>query len=243
MRQSLLISICCLLSLAYINAEHLSDTQSKSKNKKEQGWVSLFNGVDLNGWTSVGKQEAPSKGWTVADGILTVNQGGPKHGGDIITKEEYAEFDLQFEFRLTKAANSGIKYLFTQYQKGGWLGNEYQILDDEFHPDAKAGRDGNRKTASLYDVLPTGKKQMKPTGEWNSGRILIKGSKVTHYLNGKKVLSYDRKSQKYKEAWKLSKFNKSEPMFGDVEKGHILLQDHQDEVSYRNIKIKDLSSK
>ena len=236
-----------------------------SEEEKKQGWVLLFNGRNLDGWTSVGKDTPPEKGWTVEGvvvdewmstgkdtppekvrtegGIITVNKGGPQRGGDIITKEQFSEFDLYFEFKLTKAANSGVKYLFTRYEAGGWLGNEYQVLDDDFHPDAKEGRDGNRKTGTLYDMLPTGKKTMKPTGEWNSGRVVIKGSNVTHYLNGEEILSYDRKSKIYEDAWKLSKFSKTVPMFGTVEKGHILLQEHQDEVSFRNIKILDLSKK
>ncbi|MDR3251847.1 MAG: DUF1080 domain-containing protein [Tannerella sp.] len=216
---------------------------SLSEKEKKQGWTLLFNGVDLEGWTSVGKQTPPEKGWTVENGVLTVNKGGPTRAGDIISKALFSEFDLVFEFRLTKAANSGVKYLFTNYEKGGWLGNEYQVLDDDFHPDAKEGRDGNRKTASFYDVFPvTGKKQMKPTGEWNIGRVVVQGSKVTHYLNDKKVLTYDRKSKQYEEAVKLSKFKDAQPFFGTVNEGHILLQEHNDEASFRNIKIKDLSN-
>lgn len=209
--------------------------------EKKQGWVLLFNGVNLDGWTSIGKSVPPATGWTVEDGILTVNKKGQKRGGDIITKDQYSDFEFSFEFRLTKGANSGVKYFFTRYEKGGWLGLEYQVLDDDNHPDAKLGRDGNRKTASLYDMIPvTGKKKMNPIGEWNQARIVAKGSKVTHYLNGKKVLSFDRKSDAYKQAWQSSKFKNSRPMFGDVEKGYIMLQDHMDEVSYRNIKIRVL---
>lgn len=230
--------LCLTLSLTTVYAQTTLNTLSTKE--KKQGWILLFNGTNLDGWTSVGKATGPEKGWTVENGILTVNKGGAKRGGDIITKEQFAEFDLRFEFCLTKAANSGVKYLFTRYEKGGWLGNEYQVLDDDFHPDARAGKDGNRKTASLYDVIPAGKKTMKLTGEWNSGRIVVNGSKVTHYLNGKKVITYDRKSQAYKDAVSLSKFKDAQPFFGLVEKGHILLQDHQDEVSFRNIKIREL---
>lgn len=212
-----------------------------SKEEKKQGWQLLFNGKNLDGWTSVGKTTGPEKGWTIENGILTVNKGGPQHGRDIITQKEFSEFELYFEFCLTKAANSGVKYLFRKYEQGGWLGNEYQVLDDDFHPDAKAGRNGNRKTAALYDILPTGKKRMKPTGEWNTARIVVKGSEVVHYLNGEKVVTYDRNSQSYKDAVGLSKFKNAKPLFGTVEKGHILLQDHQDEVSFRNIKIRNLS--
>lgn len=212
-----------------------------SDKEKKQGWTLLFNGQNLDGWTSVGKQVPPEKGWTVENGVLIVNKGGAKHGGDMITKDEYKDFDLCFDFQLTKGANGGVKYFFHKYDQGGWLGCEYQVLDDENHPDAKLGTNGNRKTASLYDVIPAGKKTLMPVGEWNQGRVVAKGSKVTHYLNGKKVISYDRKSQAYKDAvLNISKFKKAQPLFGSIEKGYILLQDHQNEVHYRNIKIRTL---
>lgn len=217
-----------------------STINTLTPKEKKQGWVLLFNGVNLDGWTSVGKQAPPSTGWTVENGILTVNKKGEKRGGDIITKDQYADFDLCFDFRLTKGANSGVKYFFANYENGGWLGCEFQVLDDDNHPDAKLGRDGNRKTASLYDMIPAGKKRMNPVGEWNQGRVVAKGSKVTHYLNGKKIISFVRASDAYKKIWEQSKFKDSKPMFGSVEKGGILLQDHVDEVSFRNIKIRVL---
>jgi hypothetical protein len=234
-----LISLLCCL--AAVNAQSQSNVLSEKERK--QGWILLFDGKSLAGWTSVGKTTPPEKGWTVENGTIIVNKGGPQRGGDLITKDQFSEFDLCFEFKLTKGANSGVKYFFARYEKGGWLGNEYQVLDDDRHPDANAGRDGNRKTASLYDLLPAGKKIMRPVGEWNQARIVVKGSKVTHYLNGQKALAYDRKSKVYEDAWKQSKFKDTDPMFGCIEKGYILLQDHQDEVTFRNIKIKDLSKK
>lgn len=215
------------------------DNQLTAKEKKE-GWVLLFNGKNLDGWTSVGKDVPPAFGWVVEDGILNVRKQGDKRGGDIITREQYSDFDLKVDFRITKGANSGIKYFFTKYEKGGWLGLEYQILDDDNHPDAKMGRDGNRLEGGLYDMLPTSPKKVNPIGEWNQARIVAKGTKVTHYLNGKKILSFDRSSESYKKAWQLSKYKNSKPMFGDVEEGHILLQDHGDAVSFRNVKIKVL---
>lgn len=215
------------------------DNQLTAKEKKE-GWVLLFNGKNLDGWTSVGKDTPPAFGWVVEDGILNVRKQGDKRGGDIITRDQYSDFDLKVDFRITKGANSGIKYFFTKYEKGGWLGLEYQIMDDENHPDAKLGRDGNRLEGGLYDMLPTSSKQVNPIGEWNQARIVAKGTKVTHYLNGKKILSFDRSSEQYKKAWQLSKYKDSKPMFGDVKEGHILLQDHGDEVSFRNVKIKVL---
>ena len=111
------------------------DNQLTAKEKKE-GWVLLFNGKNLDGWTSVGKDTPPAFGWVVEDGILNVRKQGDKRGGDIITRDQYSDFDLKVDFRITKGANSGIKYFFTKYEKGGWLGLEYQILDDENHPDA-----------------------------------------------------------------------------------------------------------
>ena len=233
----------CIVFLTLFTSYGLGFTQVNTLSPKElkQGWKLLFNGINLDGWTSVGKDTPPEKGWTVENGILTVNKGGGQRGGDIITKDQYSDFDLIVEFRLTKGANSGIKYFFTQYEKGGWLGLEYQVLDDDVHPDAKLGRDGNRLQGGLYDMFPPAKnKKNSPIGEWNTARIVAKGSKVDHYLNGKKVLSFDRKSELYKETFKLSKFKDCVPMFGDVVKGYIHLQDHQDEVSFRNIKIRNL---
>jgi hypothetical protein len=225
--------LICGIGLAQVNTLTIKEVK--------QGWQLLFNGKNLDGWTSVGKDTPPETGWEVENGILTVNKGGAKRGGDLITKDQFSDFDFMLEFKITKGANSGIKYFFTRYEKGGWLGLEYQILDDQVHPDAKAGRDGNRLQAGLYDMFPPAKnKKDSPVGEWNQVRIVAKGSKVEHYLNGKKVLSFDRKSEKYREAFLLSKFKDCEPMFGDVEKGYIHLQDHQDEVSFRNIKIKNL---
>ena len=242
--QRTLSLICVLTCLTFVDALAQTTHNSLSKKEEKQGWSLLFNGENLDGWTSVGKDTPPETGWTVENGVLTVNKAGSRRGGDIITKEMYSDFDIYFEFRLTKAAKSGLKYFFDNYEKEGWQGCKYQVMDDDFHPDAQLGRNGNRTTGSLYDVFPpTGKKQMKPTGEWNSGRVVAKGAKVTHYLNGKVVLKYDRTSSAYLEAVNLSKFKDVQPLIGSVEKGYILLQDHSDEVSFRTIKIKDLSKK
>lgn len=232
------IAFLGLFLICYIgSAQH----NTLSTKEVKQGWKLLFNGKNIDGWTSVGSDTPPAKGWDVVDDVLIVNKGGAQKGGDIITKERYSDFDLMFDFKITKGANSGVKYFFMRYEKGGWLGLEYQILDDENHPDAKEGHDNNRLQAGLYDMFaPAKNKKDSPIGEWNKARIVAKGTKVDHYLNGKKVLSFDRKSEKYNEALKLSKYIGSEPSFGNVERGHILLQDHQDEVSFRNIKIKNL---
>lgn len=233
--------ILFLLSIFTLSAFSQQLPNTLTQKEKNQGWKLLFNGENLDGWTSVGKSEPPAMGWQIKDGVLTVKPQDGKRGGDIITKDQYADFDLKVDFRLSEGSNSGIKYFFTKYENGGWLGLEYQILDDQKHPDAKLGHDGNRVQGGLYDMFPPSKaKKDSPVGAWNQARIVSKGSKVTHYLNGKKVLSFDRKSENFKDAVGLSKYKGSIPMFGDVKQGYILLQDHGDVVSFRNIKIKVL---
>lgn len=235
--------VCFFLSLLLLFVCSIIVAQDNVLNKKEseQGWQLLFNGENLDGWTSVGKETPPTLGWEIRDGVLTVKKEGDKRGGDIITREKYSNFDLKIDFRITEGANSGIKYFFTKYEKGGWLGLEYQVLDDNNHPDAKLGRNGNRHQAGLYDMFPPDKsKKDNPIGTWNEARIVAKGSKVSHYLNGKRILTFDRNSKKFKDTVELSKYNKSMPVFGSYNEGHILLQDHGDIVSFKNIKIKKL---
>jgi hypothetical protein len=235
------IIACFILAFLSVNTL-LAQEKPNTRAGKTHRQVSkmLFNGKDLEGWTAVGKNDPPDSGWVVEDGILMTKKVGEGHGSDIITKDEYSNFDLSVDFKLSEGGNSGIKYFFTKYDQGGWLGLEYQILDNVNHPDAKNGRNGNRLQATLYDMLPLEKQVENRVGEWNHARIVVKGSKVSHYLNGVKVLSFDRNSEAYREAWKLSKFKDSKPPFGAVQKGHILLQDHGDEIAFKNIKIKTL---
>ncbi|WP_130276274.1 3-keto-disaccharide hydrolase [Cecembia calidifontis] len=215
--------------------------------EKSKGWRLLFNGVNTDGWKAAYKEEFPSEGWTVQDGILTIKASDGSESmsyGDIVTTEKFSAFDLAFDFKFTEGANSGVKYFVTlsEGNTGSAIGLEYQILDDERHPDAKMGREGNRTLASLYDLIKANKNPrfVKGPGEWNKGRVVVyPDNRVEHYLNGVKVVEYVRGSDDYRALVAESKY-KIWDKFGEAPEGHILLQDHGDEVQFKNIKIKTL---
>ena len=219
----------------------LSDFEIKA------GWKLLFDGKSSSGWKGAYKESFPSTGWEIKDGILNVlSSGGAEshNGGDIVTTEKFSAFDLSFEFNLTPGANSGVKYFVTlsENNSGSAIGLEYQVLDDSLHPDAKLGINGNRTMASLYDLIKAEKttRFIKQPGGWNTGRIVVyPNNHVEHYLNGIKVLEYERGSQAFRDLVAISKY-KIWPNFGEAKEGHILLQDHGNEVSFRSIKIKKL---
>lgn len=207
----------------------------------------LWNAKNTEGWRGAYKPAFPEKGWDVQNGILQVkasNGGESTNGGDIVTQKEYSAFILQFEFKLTEGANSGIKYFVTEKEanSGSAIGLEYQLLDDERHPDAKLGVVGNRTLASLYDLIPSlpEKRARKPIGEWNRGMIVVHpDNRIEHWLNGWKVLEYQRGVPYFQALVARSKYAQW-PNFGMAEKGRILIQDHGNAVSFRSIKIQEL---
>ncbi len=224
-------------------------TNTLTDNEKANGWKLLWDGKTTNGWRGAGSATFPQKGWTIEEGMLIPNRGNNKGGGDIVTTKKYKNFVLEADFKITEGANSGIKYFIqSEPGKGNTVGFEYQVLDDAKHPDAKAGIDGNRTLGSLYDLVKADSRVFDPAqpvkrvngvGQWNRARIEVNGNKVTHFLNGVKVLEITKGSPAFKDAIAKSKFNKAAG-FGEVEDGYILLQDHGNEVAFRNIKIKEL---
>ena len=221
-----------------------------TKNKltiKEQknGWKMLWDGKTAAGWRGAKLTQFPKTGWKINNGDLTLqasNGGESSAGGDIVTTESYGDFELKVDFKLSSGANSGIKYYVdTNINKGpgSSIGLEYQILDDDLHPDAKKGsHKGSRTVSSLYDLIQANpNKPIKPIGEWNSAYITSKKGHVEHWLNGVKVLEYERGSANFLKLVSESKYVKW-PNFGTLTNGKILLQDHGDKVSFRNIKIK-----
>ncbi len=216
-----------------------------SAAEEKEGWKLLWDGKSTDGWRGAKLTTFPAGGWAMENGVLRVlNSNGAEstNGGDIVTIKKYKNFELTVDFKITDGANSGIKYFVdTELNKGegSSIGCEFQILDDKLHPDAKLGVKGNRMLGSLYDLIPAPSDKFFRKSDFNTARIVVKENKVTHYLNDKITVAYERGTQMWDALVNNSKY-RVWPNFGNAVEGTILLQDHGNEVFFKNIKIKEL---
>ncbi len=213
---------------------------------EDDGWVTLFDGSSTEGWRAYDKDAFPTSGWSIDGDALKCTGSGEGEaggsGGDIIYDKKYKDFDLTLEWKISKGGNSGIFYLAEEIPgEPIWKSApEYQVLDNERHPDAKLGKDGNRQAGSLYDLIPAKPQNSKPAEEWNTAEIMVYQGTVIHKMNGEVVVEYHIGTPDFEQMIANSKF-KEFTEFGKYRSGYIGLQDHGNDVWYRNIKIKDLS--
>lgn len=244
---SKIVSLIIILFGSFVSQAQNSNSNTLTKKEIKEGWELLWDGKTTDGWRGARISTFPTKGWSIANGTLKVHgkDGGEStNGGDIVTVKKYKNFILKVDFKITKGANSGIKYFVdSDLNKAGGsaIGCEFQILDDENHPDAKNGVKGNRTLGSLYDLI-TSKRDENfkfDKDDFNTAMIVVNNDKVEHWLNGVKLLEYTRNNQTWNALVAYSKY-KDWPNFGNLEEGNILLQDHGDEVFFKNIKIQVL---
>lgn len=226
--------------------ERSETSENSSMNQQEQTtnteWQSLFDGESTEHWRGYNMDEFPDVGWQAEDGMLVFRPSDEASTSnlDIITRDTYSDFELELEWKISEGGNSGIFYHVLEQERSiYWSGPEFQILDDENHPDANQGINGNRKSASLYDLIPADPQNTNPAGEWNTVRIRSEGPVIEHWQNGDKVVEFERWTEEWFNMLHDSKFN-CYPEFGAIRDGHIGLQDHGDEVSFRNIRIRRL---
>jgi hypothetical protein len=235
-------------------AKNGQELNTLTDEERSDGWILLFDGKSFEGWHGIGREGIPKGHWVIEEGSIKKvptrdvplqEDGQPLFGGDIITERTFENFELYLEWKISPGGNSGVKYnvseeiSITNPPQYAALGFEYQVLDDENHPDAKVG--DNRTTAALYDLIAPLNKVLRPVGEFNTARVVFAGNHGEHWLNGKKVLEYDLETPKMEELLKKSKY-RDIPGFAEKRKGHIVLQDHTDLVWFRNIKIRELKS-
>lgn len=211
-----------------------AEPNTLSAAEKSAGWKLLFDGKTLNGWRGY-KTEAIGAGWKVQEGALVLTAA---KSGDLVTAQEYADFELSFEWRISEGGNSGVIYRAGLGESASYrFGPEYQVLDNEKAADNKLG---NHLAGSLYDMGPeVPRDATKAVGQWNESRLVVKGWKVEHWLNGRKLVTADLASPEGKALIAKSKF-KDWPKFASLLKGHIALQDHGNVVSFRSLKIREL---
>jgi hypothetical protein len=207
-------------------------------DERKEGFKLLFDGKSLDGWRTY-KEKAPKDAWKVEDGAIVLTAGG---GGDLVTEEQFADFDFRCEWKISKQGNSGIMWRSTEEHQYPWVsGPEYQILDSFKQDGHKYTHETNKGNiaGSFYDIIPGKEEWSKPVGEWNETRILVKGSRIKLFLNGHVTADVDTTTEDFKGLLAKSKFNGWEH-FNKAAKGHIVFQDHGDRVEFRSIRIRKL---
>jgi hypothetical protein len=240
MRFTVAAALAASISLGGAAAAQAPNRLTSAEQKA--GWTLLFDGTSLDGWRAYKRPDAAGTRWVVKDGLLCLAPGDStdtRGARDIVTTKPYSQFELAWDWRVSAGGNSGLKY-FVLEDRDAAIGHEYQLIDDNKHPDAKVGP--HRQTAALYDVFPAADRPSKPAGEWNTSRVVVRGTEVEHWLNGTKVLAYTLDSPALREAIAKSKFKDVE-RFGKPQNGLILLQDHGDAVCYRNVKVRPINGK
>ncbi len=229
--------------LAVLFTGNLQAQNTLTEDEKKDGFVLLFDGETSDGWRGYKKDAFPDR-WLVEEGTIHLNPKAEGSRGDIIYDKMFSNFHLKIEWKIAEAGNSGIFYLGAENDEFGAIyatAPEMQVLDNAKHPDAKLGKDGNRKAGSLYDLIPAKPQNFKGAGEWNSAEVIIKDGHVIHKQNGVKVVEYHYGTREWDELVAGSKFPGINPTWANLqEKGYIGLQDHGDHVWFRNIKIKEL---
>jgi hypothetical protein len=240
MRVTMPAAVALAASIALAGAVAAQGPNQLSATDQKTGWTLLFNGTSLDGWRAYKRPDASGTRWVVKEGLLCLDPGDSsdtRGARDIVTSKPYSQFELAWDWRVSAGGNSGLKY-FVLEDRDAAIGHEYQLIDDTKHPDAKVGP--HRQTAAFFEVWPAADRPLKPAGEWNTSRVVVRGNDVEHWLNGTRVLAYTLDSPALREAIAKSKFKDVE-RFGKPQNGLILLQDHGDAVCYRNVKVRPLT--
>ena len=237
--------ICLVIAFSMNGFSQKNKANMLTKKEKKEGWVMMFDGKSTDGWRGYNLPAFPEKGWAVEEGVLHVigsSRGEAGGGGDLLYDKKYRNFELSLEWKVSEGGNSGIFYLAQEIPgEPVWKSApEMQILDNEKHPDAKLGVDGNRMAGALYDLIPGKPEAVKPAGEWNQVKIMVYKGTVVHYVNGRQVLEYHLWTEDWKKMVLNSKFKDYDAFLNTAEEGYIVLQDHGDDVWFRNIKIKEM---
>jgi hypothetical protein len=247
-----ILAACVGIVLTGISADVAAQQNTLTARERATGWKLLFDGKTLNGWRGLGYDSVPTAHWKVENGAIKkiasgnvpkMPDGQPANGGDLMTVDSFRDFELAFDWKVTPGANSGLKYNVSEEfslahaSNHAALGWEYQVLDDSLSDDNKIP---SHLAGSLYEMIaPNGKKHLNPVGQWNTARIVLRGTHGEHWLNGETILEFEIGSPQFDALYLKSKY-RTIPGFADRRIGHLILQDHGDEAYFRNIKIREI---